>query len=108
MSPLNDDVVRDIVRRIVDTAHPEKVILFGSQARGDARPGSDFDVLVIKDSEEPRHRRSVPLYVALADLPVEVEVMVYTPEEVEEWSEVPQAFVTTAVREGTTIYERRG
>jgi predicted nucleotidyltransferase len=108
MSSFNDDMVRDIVRRIVDTAHPEKVILFGSQARGDARPGSDFDVLVIKDSDEPRHRRSVPLYVALADLPVEVEVMVYTPEEVEEWSEVPQAFVTTAVREGTTIYERRG
>ena len=108
MSSINDDMVRDIVRRIVDTAHPQKVILFGSQARGDARPGSDFDVLVIKDSDELRHRRSVPLYVALADLPVEVEVMVYTPEEVEEWSEVPQAFVTTAVREGTTVYERRG
>ncbi len=108
MSSSNDDLVRDIVRRIVETAQPEKVILFGSQARGDARPNSDFDVLVIKQSDEPRHRRSVPLYVALADLPVEVEVMVYTPEEVEEWSEVPQAFVTTAVREGTTIYERRG
>lgn len=108
MSRLNDDLVGDIVRRIVDTAQPEKVILFGSRARGDARPDSDFDVLVIKQSNEPRHRRSVPLYVALADLPVEVEVMVYTPEEVEEWSEVPQAFVTTAVREGTTIYERRG
>jgi hypothetical protein len=35
-------------------------------------------------------------------------VMVYTPEEVEEWTLVPQAFVTTAVREGATIYERRG
>lgn len=108
MSSFHDDLVRDIVRRIVETAQPEKVILFGSQARGDARPNSDFDVLVIKRSDEPRYRRSVPLYVALADLPVEVEVMVYTPEEVEEWSEVPQAFVTTAVREGTTIYERRG
>lgn len=108
MSSFNDDLVRDIVRRIVETAQPEKVILFGSQARGDARSNSDFDVLVIKRSDEPRYRRSVPLYVALADLPVEVEVMVYTPEEVEEWSEVPQAFVTTAVREGTTIYERRG
>jgi len=43
--------------------------------------------------------------VALANLPV--EVMVYTPEELEEWSEVPQAFVTTAEREGTTTYERR-
>jgi predicted nucleotidyltransferase len=108
MAPLNDDVVRAIVRRIVDTAQPEKVILFGSRSRGDAQPHIDFDVLVIKESNEPRHRRSVPLYVALADLPVEVEVTVYTPQEVEEWSEVPQAFVTTAVREGTTIYERCG
>ena len=108
MSLSSRDIVGDIVRRIVNVAQPEKVILFGSHARGDARPDSDFDVLVIKQSDEPRYRRSVPLYVALADLPVEVEVMVYTPEEVAEWSEVPQAFVTTAVREGKTIYERRG
>jgi uncharacterized protein len=108
MAPLPDDLVREIVRRIVETAQPEKVVLFGSRARGDARPNSDIDLLVITESDEPRYRRSAPLYVALADLPVEVEVMVYTPQEVEEWTLVPQAFVTTAVREGTTIYERRG
>ena len=108
MSSLDEGLVRDIVRRIVDVAQPEKVILFGSRARGDAHPGSDYDLLVIKQSDEPRYRRSAPLYVALADLPVEVEVMVYTPQEVEEWSQVPQAFITTAVREGTMIYERRG
>jgi len=105
---VNEDLIPDIVRRIVETAQPEKIILFGSRARGDARPDSDFDLLVIKESNEPRYRRSVPLYVALADLPAEVEVMVYTPEEVTDWSQVPQAFVTTAVREGTTIYERLG
>ena len=108
MSLSRDDLIREIIHRIVNTTHPEKVILFGSRARGDARPTSDYDVLVIQYSDEPRYRRSVALYVALADLPVEVEVMVYTPKEVEEWSGVPQAFVTTAVREGTTIYERRG
>jgi len=108
MSSLNDDLIQGIVRRIVDTAQPEKVVLFGSRARGNARGDSDFDVLVIKHSGEPRYRRSIPLYVALADLPMEVDVMVYTPEEVEEWSKVPQAFITTAVREGTTIYERHG
>jgi predicted nucleotidyltransferase len=106
MDPPNNDLIGDIVRRIVQTAQPDKIILFGSRARGDARPNSDFDVLVIKESNEPRYRRSVPLYVALADLPAEVEVMVYTPDEIEEWRKVPQAFVTTAVREGTTIYER--
>jgi predicted nucleotidyltransferase len=106
MNPPNDNLIDDIVRRIVETVQPDKIILFGSRARGDARPNSDFDVLVIKESSEPRYRRSVPLYVALADLPAEVEVMVYTPEEIDEWRQVSQAFVTTAVREGTTIYER--
>lgn len=63
-------------------------------------------MLVIKESDEPRYRRSVPLYVALADLPAEVEVIVYTPAEVEEWSLAPHAFVTAAVRKGLLIYER--
>ena len=106
MNPRQNELIDDIVRRIVETAQPDKIILFGSRARGDARPNSDFDVLVIKESSEPRYRRSVPLYVALADVPAEVEVMVYTPEEVDEWKQVSQAFVTTAVRQGTTIYER--
>lgn len=104
---MNQDWVAEIVRRIVRTAQPEKIILFGSRARGEARPESDFDVLVIKESNEPSYRRDAPLYVALADLPVEVEVLVYTPEEVAEWAQVPQAFVTTAMREGKTVYERK-
>ena len=107
MNPPNEDLIGDIVRRIVETAQPEKIFLFGSRARGDARPHSDFDVLVIKESSEPSYRRDAPLYVALADLPVEVEVLVYTPEEVAEWAQGPQAFVTTATREGKTVYERK-
>jgi len=73
-------------------------VLFGSRARGTARVDSDFDVLVIAPSGKPRYRRSAPLYTALADLPAEVELIVYTPEEVEEWSTVPEALVSTALR----------
>ena len=108
MPPLNDDLVQDIVQRIVKTAQPDKVILFGSRARGNPRPDSDFDLLVIKDSDEPGYRRDASLYLALAGLNAPVDVMVYTPEEVKEWSAVPQAFVTTAVREGKVVYERKG
>ena len=97
----------EMVKRIRETAEPERVILFGSHARGTARTDSDFDLLVIRESEEPRYRRSAPLYTKLADLPVEVEIIVYTPEEVAEWNSVPQAFVTTAIREGRVLYERR-
>ena len=108
MHPPSDDLIGDIVRRIVETAQPEKIILFGSRARGDARPHSDFDVLVIKESSEPGYRRDAPLYLALAGLNAPVDVMVYTPEEVTDWSAVPQAFITTALREGKVVYERKG
>jgi len=96
-----------LVGRMVAATHPQALWLFGSRARGDARPDSDYDILVIKESNEPPPRRDVPLYIALAGLPAEVEVMVYTPEEVEEWQAVPLAFVTTAVREGMVLYERK-
>ncbi len=99
-------ILAEIIRRIVRVIDPMKVILFGSRARGDARPDSDFDLLVVRESSNPRHERSAPIYTALADMPIEVEVMVYTPAEIEEWQEVPQAFVTTAVREGKVLYER--
>ena len=101
-----DRLLQELTRRIRDGAHPERIILFGSRARGEARPNSDYDVLVIKESDEPRYRRTARLYTILADLPVEVEVLVYTPGEVAEWSRVPQAFVTTAMREGIVLYKR--
>ena len=98
----------EIVRRIVKTISPQKIILFGSQSRGDARPESDLDLLVIADSTQPRYRRSAPLYGVLSDILVPMDIMVYSPQEIKEWSEVPQAFVTTAVREGKVLYEAQG
>jgi predicted nucleotidyltransferase len=108
MNPLNDDLIGAIVRRIVEEAQPEKVILFGSRARGKARPDSDLDLLVIKESAEPSWRRDATLYLALAGLNAPVDVMMHTPEEIRDWSAVPQAFITTAVREGKVVYERKG
>lgn len=97
-----------IVQRIVDAVDPEKIVLFGSRARGTHLPGSDIDLLVVQESDEPRYQRSIPISAALYDLPIEVdtEIMVYTPEEVRDWTGAPAAFVTTALREGTVLYER--
>lgn len=108
MAQVDARLMDEIVRRIVETISPQKVILFGSQSRGDARPESDLDLLVIADSKQPRYRRSAPLYGALSDILVPMDILVYSPQEVKEWSEVPQAFVTTAVREGKVLYEAQG
>lgn len=106
MNSESDRYLNEMVKRIAASVHPERIILFGSRSRGTNRPDSDFDLLVISKSTQPRFRRSAPLYTSLADIPVEVDVLVYTPEEVKEWSAVPEAFVTTAVREGRLVYEK--
>ena len=107
---LDTELIKEIVRRIVEAAHPQKIVLFGSRARGDHRPDSDIDLLVIQRSNLARYRRSVPIYQALVGLPtdVDVDVIVYTPAEIEDWAQVPQAFVTTALRDGNLIYEGAG
>jgi predicted nucleotidyltransferase len=105
MAQVDAKLMDEIVRRIVGVIQPEKVILFGSRARDEARPESDIDLLVIAKSTLPRYRRSAPLYGALSDILISMDILVYSPEEVKEWSDVRQAFVTTAIREGKVIYE---
>lgn len=104
----SDPILGEIVDRILRVAKPEKIVLFGSRARGSPRRNSDYDILVVQRSRLPRHQRAGPFYAALADLAAEVEVMVFTPQEMRDWRDVPQAFVTTALREGKVIYERKG
>jgi predicted nucleotidyltransferase len=89
----------------VKAIHPQKIVLFGSRARGQARPDSDIDILVVAESAEPRHRRSAPLYGVLSDIQTPMDIVVYTPDEITEWSQVRQAFITTAMREGRVLYE---
>ena len=108
MAEINDILMQEIVRRIVRQASPQRVILFGSRARGDARPESDLDLLVVAKDPRPRAARASELYSVLSDIPIAMDILVYQPDEILEWSNVPQAFVTTAVREGRLLYENHG
>jgi len=101
-----DEVLSEIVRRVVEVADPDKVILFGSRARGDAREDSDYDVLVVAPSDEPRSRRTVPLYMAMGGIAAPHDIVWWTPEEIAEWRNVKSYFVTRATREGRVVYER--
>ena len=63
---------------------------------------------MVRESNQRREAFRADLHRVLASVPAEVEVMVYTPAEIDEWRDVPQAFVTTALREGKVLYEKQG
>jgi len=100
------ETVERMVDRIVERFHPQKIILFGSRARGDAQSGSDFDLLIVAPSDEPRWRRTVPVYRLLAGLGVPKDIVWWTPEEIAEWQGVRSHFINTALREGKILYEK--
>ena len=102
----SEALLQTIVQRLLATGQPQKIILFGSQARGQASRDSDYDLLVIENSSQPRYRRAVSYRRPLKDLGTSKDIVVWTPREIAEWQNVSNAFITTALREGTVLYER--
>jgi predicted nucleotidyltransferase len=96
----------DVVARIRRVGDPWRVVLFGSHAQGRGRPDSDLDLLIVEDSDLPRHRRAPRYLRALVGVFPAKDVIVWTPAEIADWAKVPHAFISTILREGVTLYER--
>ena len=104
--PVTESLLQEIVRRILSVGLPHKIVLFGSHARGQGRLDSDLDILIIEESELPRYRRAARYLRALVGLYPAKDIVVWTPKEVKEWSQVPNAFIATVLREGRILYAR--
>ena len=98
----NDRVVSEIVRRLVDFYHPERIYLFGTAARGDAGPHSDYDFMVVVTGEIPKKARDV--YRALRGIRGAVDVIVWRKEEFDKRLHLKASFPSTIVREGILLY----
>ncbi len=96
----------EVVRRIVEVAHPDKIILFGSAARGEMGPNSDLDLLVIKSGPIHRGRLTENIYMNLFGVGQAVDLIVVTPEDVERYRDSFCLVIEPALREGKVIYER--
>jgi predicted nucleotidyltransferase len=100
-----DEMLQEAVRILVETAAPRRIILFGSQARGDASAGSDLDFIVIESRVENRRAEIVRLLEALEPTGIPADIFVASERLYEEWSRVPGNLLHEARREGKIVYE---
>jgi uncharacterized protein len=98
--------IRRMVRRIVRQFHPDRVILFGSHARGQGGPDSDVDLLVVMPVKGSKREKRIAMGVSLSDFGMPLDIVLSTPEELEVRRHIPGTIERPAVLEGKVLYER--
>ena len=102
--------IQEALDKIVETLEreydPEKVIVFGSHARGEAGPESDIDLFIIKQSDKREVERIREVSRLLRPRPASLDILVKTPEEIEHRLAIGDSFVNEVMREGRVVYER--
>lgn len=94
-----------MLERLVQAFEPERIFVFGSQARQEATPDSDVDVLVVVGhSDEPRFRRGQTAYAVLGPHMTPVDILVVTRAEFDRVLDVPSSLSATVLREGKSLY----
>lgn len=90
--------------RIVQGFAPDRIVLFGSQAKGTARSDSDVDLLVVLPRVTNRRAARIAIRTALADLPIAKDILVVTPDEVVRRGRLRGTVLGTALADGVTLY----
>lgn len=104
--PLVDaDLIDDVTRVIVNRFNPERIILFGSRARGDAQWDSDVDLCVVMETDERPPQRSRAIASLFHGRLWPMDIVVYTPREFEEWRHVAGFLIHTIDTEGKVLYD---
>ena len=99
-------LVDRVVDAIVKAYDPLRIVVFGSFARGDTHEGSDLDLIVVKETDEPFFRRIGRVRDAGCGLGLDVQPLVYTPTELDDMLASGNSFLETALAEGVVAYER--
>jgi predicted nucleotidyltransferase len=108
MKPVNDSLLREVVRRLVDQFQPEQIILFGSQVWGVPTRGSDIDLLVIlSESSLSEYERAVLGHRCLSGLDIAKDVIVRTRKEFDFFKEARASLEHKIAHQGKVLYDRR-
>lgn len=98
--------INEIVLRIAHRFNPEQIILFGSYADDTSNKGSDLDLLIIQDTDLPRHKRGLDIRISLIGIKVPMDILVYTKSEFENEKNEQYSFLNAAIKNSKVLYER--
>ncbi len=103
-----EQTIEKIVRAVVEASDPERIILFGSAARGEVGPDSDVDLMVVQKESSfhggSRGEESSRIHQALRGFLVPIDILIVTPEEVEHWKGTTNHVIARSFREGRVVY----
>ncbi len=100
------ELIKQVTQTIVERFHPKRIVLFGSYARGEARPESDLDLFIEMESPLRPPERAVEVSAAFGLRPWPLDVIVYTPDEVSRLRGMRGTLLSVIEREGRVLYER--
>ncbi len=99
--------LEDVVRRLIEGYDPDRIILFGSRARDAARPDSDIDLLIVKDTDAPPRERRMTVERLLSDRAIGLDLLVLTPREVRDLYATGAPLIEEIMESGRVLYMRR-
>lgn len=96
-----------VVERLISAYDPERIILFGSHATGDAQEESDIDLLIVKETDRRPIDRRIEVERLLSDRQVPLDLLVYTPQELRDLYAAGSPFIEEVVETGRVLYMRK-
>jgi predicted nucleotidyltransferase len=109
MVHVSDEVIDKMTRQIVQEVNPQRILLFGSWARGEAKEHSDVDLLVVEREPFGRHRsrrqEAARIWRCLSEFRIPTDILVYSVSELTQWKDSSHHVIARALREGKILYE---
>ena len=99
-----DKAIKEIIKRIIKAVNPDKIILFGSRARGTVKPDSDIDLVVVVSGDIHRRKTAQKIYMSLIGVGCPVDVIVLKPEDLEKYKNSVGVIVPEILKEGKELY----
>lgn len=96
--------INEVVKKIIENYQPQKIILFGSYASGTPGKDSDVDLLIVKKTDLPRFKRPREIHKLFNPYPFAMDILVYSPGELEKWADHPSSFIHNVLKKGKVLY----